>query len=436
MCIRSLATPMTPPLTRRQLLGAGGAALATLTGCQALDGESETVTPAAVPQGRVGPTLELRHAGAGGSGPLARAVGGLAEAFRTERPDVRIVEQRASDSRSADRSLVSYGRLGAALLSGSDRELSRLTEVWNDSSRWFPSGLLRVCYRDWNVVAIPQSVHQLNCLFYNPTTLAEAGVKPDSYGTVADLQAAPGPLAERVETLFAQPLRSGRDRLALWESLLGGRLIGQRQYDQLVAGYVAPNGPTVERATRDYAAALSMLPDDADSMTPQAALDGVLDGTVGFAHLPSWMVAALVEADTEYGTDWAVTSMFSSPRVVVVVPEGFAVPSSTVELALPRSFVRFALEVDPHRAFGAARGAVPARTDVAGSVDDRHPAYRELWSTYAEATIHAPSIADGVAVRPSIQRRLAGALADFEAHGSVEETAATLLAAFDETELF
>lgn len=409
--------------TRRRLLAAGVAAAGALAGCQTGDEETTTVTPAAVPSGAVDPgRLVVRYDDAGRRTPTARAMAGTIGAFTDRRDAVEVrTGPRTDRAPGPDDSLVAYGRLGAAVVDRAERgDLTEVEDRWDAVATQMPEGLFQTSYLGGRLVAVPQALTRLNTLYYNPSVLDSAGVDPEAYPTVSDLTTAPGPLDDAVETLFSAPMRSAGDRLALWESTLSSRLVSQRQFEQLRAGGAGSNRLTLRRTMRDYGAALSALPDDADALSPAALLDGVLDGRVGFARLSSRAALGLIgREDATYGEDWALMPMFNSPWATVLDVEGFVVPVATAELDRPRSFVRFATGADTQRRFAAASGTVPARRDAAEAVA-HHPSYESVAAHYREATVYAPSMATGVTVRGPVRTRLHDALVAFADHGSVD----------------
>ena len=425
------------PSRRRLLASVGGAAAAALSGCQVFESadSEETVTPAAVPDpARSGGRLLVRHEGAQNEGPAEAAMTDLLEAFAARNEGLRVGTAPPDAPRPAtpNAATVDLGHVGGALAPRAEAgDLAILERTWERIRQHIPVGLSVACYLDRDLVAIPQSVHRLNCLYYNPATLDRAGVDIETYTTFRDLHEEPAGLGEAVDTLFAQPLASPRDRLALWESLLGGRLVSQAQFDQMVTGGVPPHSVPVRRATGDYAAALSMTPDAARVAPPEVLLDGVVDGEIGFVRQPSWVAHHLVgRADATYGENWAVAPVFSSPWVFTFVADGFAVPGASGDLSTARAFVRFAIETERQRHYNERRGAIPARQDIAGSVD-HHPFYAAQAEDYQRATIFARSLADQMAVTESVRRQLFEALAGFERHESVERTTGELVAALE-----
>lgn len=426
--------PAAEPVTRRQALGLTATALAGLTGCQTSGSDNnpdDTVTPVSVP----GSTVHLRH-DTGDDSPTGAALDQLRRAFETE-TGVEVVESAYEGSASeqggeSSAEAVTYGRIGATLAqrAGSLRDLS---DLWEGKREVYPYGLVVSSFIDRSFVVVPQTAHRLNCLYYNPSVLSAAGVTPEDYATVSDLQRAPGPLTESVETLFAQPLRSATDLLELWEGLLGSRLYRERQYVQYVVGDVDDQPLPIVRATRDLDAALSMLPPDATETTPESLLDGVVDGSIGFVRQPTWAGRHLIDRDdATYGTDWAVAPLFASPWTLTVVADGFAIPSTSARATTPRELLQFATTPERQRQFCVTAGAIPARTDV---TVDAHPMLAEQATAYREASMHLPSMAHGIAVRPPVRRRLEGALSSFRNHRDTDRAVDEIVAALRTAEV-
>jgi ABC-type glycerol-3-phosphate transport system substrate-binding protein len=430
--------PPSGRLTRRHLLGVTAVAAGGLAGCQTSDTDEtvrETVTPAAVPTETFTSRLELRHDTPLAS-PTAAAIEQLLTAFEEATQAVTPVEQTRSGRETEDRggdgtAIVTYDRIGATLAPRTE-ELRSLDALWESQQSVLPHGVAISSYVGRAPTVIPQAVNLLNCLYYNPEVLSDAGISPGDYATVRDVYAEPGPLAETVETLFAQPLRSATDLLELWEGLLGSRLYRQRQYMGYVSGHVDNEPLPIKRATRDLDAALSMLPTSAGEATPESLLDGVVDGSIGFVRQPTWASQYLRDrSDVTYGTDWAVAPLFGSPWGVVFVAEGFAVPDVS-EAVTSRALIQFATDRDQQRHFCATAGAIPARTDV---TVDAHPMLAEQTEEYREASMHLPSMAHGVAVRTPVRRSIEAALTEFRDHRDVEQAVEDLIAALRTAEM-
>lgn len=415
-----------PGLGRRSLLATLAAGVTgTLAGCESGE-ETPSLSPAPVPDpeaARVDGTL-LLHSDADGRSPEGRALTSLGSAFGADRESVSVrVRRRPPASTPTDSAVVRYGPLGATLADRVDT-LRSLERVWDPRREHVPDPVAGASALDRRFVAVPQVVHRVNTLFYNPDVLDSAGVTPETYTTVATLAASPGGLAEEVETLFTQPLRDWRDLLALWESALCSRLLNQGQFAQLRTGATDPLGLLLRRSLRDLDAALSLIPAADHEADPTALLDGVVDGRVGFVRQPTWLARHLLaREDATYGENWAVTPMFAGPRTVVFASEGFSVPRSEASPLLADSFLRFALAPQRQRRFAGTVGASPARTDVAV---DGHPFVVETARAYREATIHAPSIAHGRAVRPSVGADAATTLSTFVSERDVEAASEAL----------
>jgi len=414
-----------PRTTRRQLL-ATAAAATSLAGCQTSinDDSDETVTPAPVPEEEVsGETMALRYAG---DDPTVAAIDQLIANFETVHEGSDLVAAPLGDATSNSGPTVVYDRIGANLAPRGAR-LRDLSELWDGERDAYPYGVTVSSFIARSFVVLPQAVHRLNCLYYNPRVLADAGVVLEDYATVSDLRASPGALDSAVETLFAQPLRRAVELLELWESLLAGRLYRERQHVQYVVGDVPDNPLPIRRSLRDLDAALSMLPASAQDATPAALLDGVVDGSVGFVRQPTWVARELVDRpDTTYGTDWAVAPVFASPWTVTFVAWGFAAPGTPSRAATPREVIDFATTPERQRAFCVTARALPARTDV---TVDSHPMMAEQAADYRAASMHLPSMAHGIAVRPPVRRRLETALSSFRQHRDVDRGVADLVAA-------
>jgi len=412
--------------SRRQVLAAA-AAVTGLAGCQTSGtGEStDTVTPAPVPEGAVGGgTVELRHATS--TDLTGAAIDQLIAAFEAAHEGSDLVGVPLGGADSADSPAVVYDRIGANLARRGAR-FQDLSGLWEGERDAYPYGVTVSSFIARSFVTIPQALHRVNCLYYNPGVLSEAGVALEDYPTVSDLADSPGPLDDAVETLFAQPLRTATELLALWESLLASRLYRERQYVQYVVGDISDNPLPIRRSLRDFDAALSMVSDDAHEATPEALLDDVVDGTVGFVRQPTWTGTHLIDRrDATYGTDWAVAPLFAAPWTVTFVAWGFAAPSAPTRTAAPREVVEFATTPARQRAFCATARALPARTDV---TVDAHPMLAEQAEDYREASMHLPSMAHGIAVRPPVRRRLETALSSFRQHRNVDRGVEDLVTA-------
>jgi hypothetical protein len=98
----------------------------------------------------------------------------------------------------------------------------------------------------------------------------------------------------------------------------------------------------------------------------------------------------------------------------------------------PLDVIEFATTPARQRQFCATARALPSRTDI--SVD-AHPMLAEQAEDYREASMHLPSMAHGIAVRPPVRRRLETALSSFRQHRTVDRGVDELVAALRTAEV-
>lgn len=427
--------------SRRSFLRAltAGGTLA-IAGCQSGDQRSaERVTPAPVPAldrttvPLATSTLEVRHGDL--DGPDAAAMGDLLATFDDAHRPVSVVDRRLPGGlddqvrKVEDRVVVGYGPIGAALRPLASSLLD-LSTVWNDQGFNAGAGPANTCMIDYRLVAIPQSLHRLNCLYYDPVRLDDAGLEPTDFATLPAFLSA---LAEATDVPipFARPLRDARERLALWEILLVGHVDRRASYLQLVSGTVDDHRDDVRAATADFAGLWSGLTPSVRRSDPATLLDGVVEERIGCVALPSWAARHLLaRPDSSYGVDWAVSAVPGTAKRFPFTGDGFVAFSASDHREVATRFLTEATSVRAQQRFTQRSGSVLPRIafDAGG---DPHPFYHDQWNDYRRSWMQPPSIAYGQAVSPDVRRAIEAALSTMDNHWDVDRTTDEILAALE-----
>lgn len=416
--------------SRRSFLRvAAGIGAAGIAGCQGGPrGTNEQVTPAPVPAvdrttiPLPPSTLEVRHGVL--DRPTGAAMADLRRRFDRRHRPVTVVDRTTDDERRPTPSgdgdaIVGFGPLGAALRPQAPALLD-LSDLWLEQLVT-NSGPSNACLLSQRLVAVPQLLHRLNCLYYDPSLVEESGVDPADYDSLPAFVADLDRLPDGIVVPFARPMRTPTESLALWEVLLSGTVQHSAAYTQLVSGTVADHRDRLRAATAAFETVRSGLEPAARQRDPAALLDGIVDGDVGFVAAPSWAARHLRDREgTTYGSDWTASPVPGTEGRFPFTGSGLYVYAASDERLVGRAFLRFATSIGPQRRFNRLAGSIVPQSNADSVSEDRHPFYREQWADYYSSQMQPLSIAYGLAVRPSVRRDVEKALVALVNHDDVD----------------
>lgn len=238
-------------------------------------------------------------------------------------------------------------------------DLSPVAANW---AQTMPAALLAASEFDGHVYAMPMNIHGRNWIWFNTATLAEVGATPPT-GWGDDMFAA----LDRLQAAGKVPLAlSGTPSyiLSLYESILldiGGPALWNGLYrDHTDEAFASPD---LRTALETFARLRAYVDAGSSGRARNATLAMVINGEAGISTQGDWAKAEFTAAGMVAGTDYGC-----------VLPDGvlqiggdvfvFPVLHDAAATAAQDLLIRTLDAPETLRAFNAAKGSIPPRSDV------------------------------------------------------------------------
>jgi glucose/mannose transport system substrate-binding protein len=254
-------------------------------------------------------------------------------------------------------------RVGRELLD--DVKAGRLADLSGlyDSQGWrdmFPRALLDQVSVSGKPYAVPVNIHRANLLWFNPKTLARAGISTPP-ATWTDLRIQAGKLRDLGITPIA--VGPGWTRKQLLETILLGEL-GPGTYAGLWDGTTDWNAPQVKEAL--LTAVLVFSESDATSPASdwQAALNRVTTGAAAYVVMGDWAYDQNIRSGLKYKTDFDVAPTPGSVGVYDFAADSFTMAKAAPHPGAARQWLIECGSVEGQNILNPVLGTVSARLDA------------------------------------------------------------------------
>lgn len=300
-----------------------------------------------------------------------------------------------------------------------------------DSQNWrdtLPQGLLDAISYEGKFYSVPINVHRANLLWYNPKTLAAAGIAGppktwDEYlAQAATLQnqgilpMAVGPMSVQKEVL---------------ETVLLGQL-GAQTYTGLWDGTVNWKSTEVINALTTASKVFATSNVTTPSAGWREAADKVVAGTAAYTIVGDWLYAYLTSQNLSYQTDFDVTVTPGSDNVYDFLADAFTLPKNAPHEAVAREWLIECGSVTGQDLFNPLKGSVPPRTDTDQTKYTGYLATALADWTSPSTTI-VGSMAQGTVVSKELNEELTTILTQFILDSDATAFADSFIAAFEKT---
>ncbi|WIM95120.1 extracellular solute-binding protein [Actinoplanes oblitus] len=306
---------------------------------------------------------------------------------------------------------------------GQVQDLTAYYDAWGLRAA-FPAGLVDDLTVHGKIYSVPANIHRANVVWTNPAVLARAGLAATP---PKDLRAFLGDLAKLRAAGVEAPLALGRDwtQLMLLEAVLISDL-GAGGFAGLFTGETAWTGAPVTRAVGDFARLLSFGNADRDSLDWPQAERLLIDGKAGYQLMGDWEAADLA-AKGLAGYGW-----FTFPGnggTFQWLADAFTMATGTLNLTGTECWLKTVGSAAGQRDFNAAKGSIPARTDVPST--GFSPYQQSAMADWKSAT-QVPSCAHGSACSQPWQNAINAALTAYATRRDTRALQADLALAADQ----
>lgn len=224
-----------------------------------------------------------------------------------------------------------------------------------------PPGLLQAITIDGKLYSVPVNIHRSNLLWFNPKTLAAAGISapPKNWSeflTQADTLKAKGKIPLAIGPAWTQK--------HLLENVLLGEL-GADKYEGLWNGKTDWNSAPVVAALDVFKKVLAVSDIKSAGADWQPVLDKVIDGSAAYNVMGDWADAYLGRAKKlKFKTDYDVVASPGTAGIYNFLSDSFTLPKGAKHKAVAEKWLVECGSKEGQDLFNPQKGSVPARTDA------------------------------------------------------------------------
>ncbi len=280
-----------------------------------------------------------------------------------------------------------------------------------------PAGLIDDLTVRGKIYSVPANIHRANVVWTNPAVLARAGITAPP----KDLPAFIDDLAALKAAGVEAPLAIGRDwtQLMLLEAVLITDL-GPERFAGLFTGKTDWRGAPVTAAIGDFAALLGYGNLDRDTLDWPQAERLLIDGKAGYQLMGDWAAADLT-AKGFPGYGW-----FTFPgngKTFQWLADSFTLSTGAANITGTECWLKTVSSEAGQQVFNAAKGSIPARTDVAAA---GFSPYQQSAMADWKTAVPVPSCAHGSGCSQAWQSAVNAALRAYSIGGDPKTLQAEL----------
>ncbi len=272
-------------------------------------------------------------------------------------------------------------------------------------------------------VAVPLNIHRVNNLFWDISSVEEAGVDMGSISDPNEYVEVLAQIDDQIETpALSLSMAAPWTVLQLWSSNLIG-LYDAQTYQDFRAG---------EDITSEVEAALEVTADQFEYVTPDAGSVGsdaarlkLPEGNGVMLMEGDWAAGNLFAADGyEYDEHWQHMPYPGTDGVYNINTDGFPYPQPNPTPDATDKWMQWVGSAEAQRVFCDPKGAIPCRTDV--DLSEFSPLMQEQFEDFQSDT-GVLTLAHGDGVSPQQGTSLKNAMSRFMDNRNVEATAGALM---------
>ena len=360
------------------------------------------------------------------SGSEAAALESVFEAYRTQYPDIDIINASiAGGGGSAARPVLQNRLLGGNppdtwqthhgaeiinqyILPGFTTSLHDLylEENWYDV---FPAHLLDMISQDSVPHMVLLNLHRSNILWYNKPLLAEHNIAIGESLSHAELFS----IADELQSAGIAPLCMGDAGIwangIMFENTLAG-VIGPDRYLGLWNGSTSFRDNDVRQAISIYNRLLNYLNTDHAALSWDQAVGKLIEGDCAFYSMGDWAYGELIQAGLDDNVDFGWVAHPGSEDTYILVTDGFTLAKGAANPEPTLNMLRVMGQRVVQEDFNLLKGSICARSDCDRS---RFGPYLQWAMDSYTNTTAVPTVIHGSAAPADFRQALNDALTDF-----------------------
>lgn len=290
-------------------------------------------------------------------------------------------------------------------------QLEDLSSFYKDQdlTSAFPKDLMDRLTVDGKIYSVPSNIHRANVVWANAAVLKKAGLDPASPPKDLDAWFAD---MDKIKAKGVTPLAVAGTwtQVQLFENIMLATL-GADGYNGLWDGSTDWSGPEVTKGINNYKKALSYTNSDRDTLSDWGpATQLVEDGSAAYNVMGDWAEAKFAQDKKKPGEDYVYFPTPGTDGVFDFLADSFTLPKGAKNPAGAKAWLKTISSVEGQEAFNAAKGSIPARTDVP---TDKFGAYQKSAIKDFSSDTIVSSLAHGAAVPVSWLNELSTAVSKF-----------------------
>lgn len=298
-----------------------------------------------------------------------------------------------------------------------------------DLAAAFPDDLLERLKVEDKIYSVPSNIHRANVVWANAKVLEKAGLDPQTPPEDLDAWFA---AMDKIKATGVTPLAVAGTwtQVQLFENIMLATL-GAESYNGLWDGSTDWTSPEVKQGIENYKKTLTYTNSDRNTLSDWGpATQLVEDGAAAYNVMGDWAEAKFQQDSKVAGEDYVYFPTPGTDGIFDFLADSFTLPTGAKNPAGAKAWLTTISSVEGQEAFNAAKGSIPARTDV--PTDKFSDYQKSAIKDFSEDTI-VSSLAHGAAVPVSWLNELSTAISKFEGTGDVaalQESAAAIAEKF------
>jgi glucose/mannose transport system substrate-binding protein len=302
------------------------------------------------------------------------------------------------------------------------------TNGWDTA---FPKDLVvNLMTADRKIYAVIAGIHRGNVLWYNTKLLEKYGIKVGDEMTLDQFFAD----CDKLKAAGISALAVGDSGIwasaQLFENTLLG-VIGPKGWTDLFTGAMQWDDPAVKEAMKAFAKMQGYLNPDHAALSWDQAVNELIEGKVAFNSMGDWAYAEFLKAKLKEKEDFGWVSHPGTAGSFVIVADAFTLAKGAPHKEAAIAWLRTVGSKEAQEAFNAAKGSIPARTDIDRSKFDGY----HQWSMASFAKDKPiPSCVHGEAAPAAFQQAFNDAVTAFMVDKNIDNFANALVLAAKESQ--
>jgi glucose/mannose transport system substrate-binding protein len=358
------------------------------------------------------------------SGVEKTALYDLVAQFKADNPDLQFIDASVRGAGGAKARQAIAARLDAnnppdtfqatagAALTGyvEDGKLQDLTSFYAEHGLpdVYRAALLELLSVDGRIYSVPSDIHRVNVLWTNNPLLVKAGIDPTV--APANLDAWLADLEKVRASGIEYPLALGDEltQLQLFENVLIADL-GAVLYQNLWKSPKNWEGAALRTAIDHYGRLLDYAsPKRSDDWTQ--ATRKVVENDAAYILVADYALSSFQRAGFTTGKQYSAIPTPGTVGVFDFLADSFTLPVGAVHEKAAQAWLLTVSSAEGQKALSLTKGSIPARTDT---VKTDYPPYQQTAIASLQLDTVVPSLAHGVAARPSWTKAIQDAVVKF-----------------------